>query len=57
MATTMVERVVSRMEDPRIAAGEFLFQPQLVERASVGKAVDARASRRPGNSIPRQEST
>jgi len=57
MAATMVERVVSRMEDPRIAAGEFLFQPQLVERASVGKAADVRASRRPGSSIPRQEST
>jgi DNA-binding LacI/PurR family transcriptional regulator len=36
MAATMVERVISRLADPHLPAGEFLFQPDLVERASVG---------------------
>jgi len=36
MARTIVERVIGRMADPGIAPGEFLFQPDLVERESVG---------------------
>jgi len=38
MAATMVERVISRLADPQLVAGEFLFQPELVERASVAPA-------------------
>jgi DNA-binding LacI/PurR family transcriptional regulator len=47
MAATMVERVISRLADPHLPAGEFLFQPDLVERASVGPA-PAVAPRRDG---------
>ncbi|MES2958980.1 MAG: LacI family DNA-binding transcriptional regulator [Pseudomonadota bacterium] len=35
MARTIVERVIGRMADPRIAPAEFLFEPQLVQRESV----------------------
>lgn len=35
MARTLVERVIARMADPGIAPGEFIFQPDLVERESV----------------------
>jgi DNA-binding LacI/PurR family transcriptional regulator len=35
MARTLVERVIGRMADPGIAPGEFVFQPDLVERESV----------------------
>jgi DNA-binding LacI/PurR family transcriptional regulator len=35
MARTIVERVIGRLADPGIAPGEFLFQPDLVERESV----------------------
>ena len=35
MAQTIVERVIGRMADRAIAPGEFLFQPDLVERESV----------------------
>ena len=35
MAKTIVERVIGRMADPSIAPAEFLFEPDLVERASV----------------------
>lgn len=38
MAETMVERVIGRLADPRIATGEFLFMPELVQRQSVGPA-------------------
>jgi DNA-binding LacI/PurR family transcriptional regulator len=37
MAHTIVERVIGRMNDARIAPGEFLFQPALEERASVAR--------------------
>jgi DNA-binding LacI/PurR family transcriptional regulator len=49
MAQTIVERVIARMADPGIAPGEFLFQPELVERASVAPppaAPSARAASR-----------
>jgi DNA-binding LacI/PurR family transcriptional regulator len=36
MAQTMVERIISRLADPSVATGEFLFQPTLVLRESVG---------------------
>lgn len=35
MAYTMVERVMSRLADPTLARGEFMFQPTLIARASV----------------------
>ena len=35
MAHTMVERVMSRLADPTLATGEFMFQPTLMTRASV----------------------
>ncbi len=35
MARTIVERVIGRLADPSIAPGEFLFQPELIERESV----------------------
>ena len=35
MARTIVERVIGRLADPRIAPAEFLFKPDLVERESV----------------------
>ncbi|MBA3479299.1 MAG: LacI family DNA-binding transcriptional regulator [Lautropia sp.] len=38
MARTMVDRVIGRLDDPAIPTGEFLFQPEMVERASVGPA-------------------
>jgi DNA-binding LacI/PurR family transcriptional regulator len=38
MARTMVERLVARLADPKIAPGEFLFEPSLVERESVAAA-------------------
>jgi len=36
MAETMVDRIISRLGDPGIATGEFLFQPTLIARGSVG---------------------
>jgi DNA-binding LacI/PurR family transcriptional regulator len=36
MAQTMVDRIINRLGDPRIPTGEFLFQPTLVARGSVG---------------------
>jgi DNA-binding LacI/PurR family transcriptional regulator len=36
MARTMVDRIISRLGDPKIPTGEFLFQPTLVARESVG---------------------
>jgi DNA-binding LacI/PurR family transcriptional regulator len=36
MAQTMVDRIISRLSDPGIPTGEFLFQPTLVARGSVG---------------------
>jgi DNA-binding LacI/PurR family transcriptional regulator len=44
MAHTLVERVIGRMADPGIAPGEFVFQPDLVERGSV--AAPPRAARK-----------
>jgi DNA-binding LacI/PurR family transcriptional regulator len=35
MAHTMVERVMSRLADPALPTGEFMFQPSLVTRDSV----------------------
>ena len=35
MAQTMVERVMSRLADPALPTGEFMFQPSLVARDSV----------------------
>lgn len=35
MAHTIVERVMSRLADPSIPTGEFMFQPTLMTRASV----------------------
>lgn len=35
MANTMVERLMSRLADPTIAPGEFIFQPELIARDSV----------------------
>ena len=35
MALKLVERVIGRMADPGIKPGEFIFQPDLVERDSV----------------------
>ena len=35
MARKLVERVIGRMADPGIEPGEFIFQPDLVERDSV----------------------
>ncbi len=35
MACKLVERVIGRMADPDIKPGEFIFQPDLVERYSV----------------------
>lgn len=35
MAHTMVERVMSRLADPSLSTGEFMFQPSLMVRASV----------------------
>jgi DNA-binding LacI/PurR family transcriptional regulator len=37
MAETMVDRIISRLGDPGIATGEFLFQPTLIARGSVGR--------------------
>jgi DNA-binding LacI/PurR family transcriptional regulator len=45
MAQTIVERVIGRLADPGIAPGEFLFQPDLVERESVAAPPSARAAR------------
>ena len=35
MAATIVDRLIARLADPRIAPGEFLFQPSLEARGSV----------------------
>lgn len=50
MARTMVERVVTRLGDAGIATREFLFEPELVARASVGPArlARTRSSSNPG---------
>ena len=37
MAAVIVDRLMQRLADPRIAAGEFIFKPKLVERGSVRK--------------------
>ena len=42
MAATIVERLIGRMADRRIAPGEFLFSPTLVERESVAAPPKAR---------------
>ena len=39
MARTMVDRIISRLADPGIPTDEFLFQPILVARESVGSQV------------------
>jgi DNA-binding LacI/PurR family transcriptional regulator len=52
MAKTMVDRIISRLGDPRIPTGEFLFQPTLVTRESVGPHV-ADATRPPTRDKPR----
>jgi DNA-binding LacI/PurR family transcriptional regulator len=38
MTETMVDRIISRLANPEIATGEFLFQPALVVRGSVAAA-------------------
>lgn len=38
MAQIMVQRIISRLADPTIAAGEFLFEPTLVARETVAKS-------------------
>ena len=35
MASTMIERVISRLADPQIPTAEFLFEPHLAQRQSV----------------------
>jgi DNA-binding LacI/PurR family transcriptional regulator len=45
MAQTIVERVIGRMADPTIAPAEFLFKPDLVERASVARPRKATRTR------------
>lgn len=47
MSHTIVERVIGRLADPGLEPREFLFAPQLVERASVAPppAIRARGSR------------
>lgn len=42
MATTIVERLMARLADPRVATEEFIFAPTLVERASVAKRPGSR---------------
>jgi DNA-binding LacI/PurR family transcriptional regulator len=37
MARTMVERLIARLADPKVAPGEFLFKPSLVQRESVAE--------------------
>ncbi len=37
MAATIVERLMARLADPRVATREFIFAPTLIERASVGR--------------------
>jgi DNA-binding LacI/PurR family transcriptional regulator len=46
MARTMVERVIGRLADPAIPPGEFLFEPEMVARASVGPAIPPSPARR-----------
>jgi DNA-binding LacI/PurR family transcriptional regulator len=36
MAQTMVDRIITRLGDQKIPTGEFLFQPTLIARESVG---------------------
>jgi DNA-binding LacI/PurR family transcriptional regulator len=62
MAGTMVDRIICRLGDSGIATGEFLFQPVLVIRSSVGPPLaeinGARARARPRirtiTGVPRQ---
>jgi DNA-binding LacI/PurR family transcriptional regulator len=42
MAGTIVERLMGRLADPGVAASEFIFQPELIERASVAAPPAAR---------------
>ncbi len=41
MARTLVDRVIARLADPGIAPGEFIFQPDLVQRESVAAPAQA----------------
>jgi len=52
MAQTMVDRIINRLGDPRIPTGEFLFQPTLVARGSVGPHL-ADSKRAPTRNKPR----
>jgi DNA-binding LacI/PurR family transcriptional regulator len=45
MAETMVDRLMSRLGDSGVATGEFLFQPVLVARESVGPPPSERPAR------------
>jgi DNA-binding LacI/PurR family transcriptional regulator len=48
MASTMVDRIISRLSDPRIPTGEFLFEPTLIVRESTRpKAADDQPPARP----------
>ena len=47
MARTMVERIITRLADPTVATAEFLFQPTLVSRESVGPQSTKRRLRKP----------
>ena len=56
MARTMVDRIISRLSDPRIPTGEFLFEPALIVRESTsGRAVDDRTA--PTQYKPRARTT
>ena len=41
MARTIVERLITRLADPAVEPGEFLFKPSLVQRESVAKPPSA----------------
>jgi DNA-binding LacI/PurR family transcriptional regulator len=56
MARTMVDRIISRLGDPGIPTAEFLFQPTLVTRESVGPQ-SARAERTSAGGRPRARTT
>jgi len=56
MAQTMVDRLIRRLGDPRIPTGEFLFQPTLVARGSVGPPV-TRGARTAAHRKPRRPTT
>ena len=46
MAQTIVERLITRMADPAIETGEFLFKTELVERDSAGPAPSVKTAAR-----------